>query len=58
MENKLIAILENFAVFLTLGILQFGIFGVISPLVVLVLILASWLPYLGAKAYFEAGEEI
>jgi hypothetical protein len=51
--NKLIAILENFAVFFTLGILQFLIFGVISPLVVAILIVASWLPYLGAKAYFE-----
>jgi hypothetical protein len=27
-------------------------------LVVVVLIIASWLPYLGTKAYFEAKEEI
>jgi hypothetical protein len=57
MKNKLITFLEGFAVFFTLGTLQFLIFGVIAPLPVMVLILASWLPYLGAKAYFETGEE-
>jgi len=57
-KNTLIVILENFAIFFTLGILQFLIFGVIAPLVVVVLIIASWLPYLGTKAYFEAKEEI
>jgi hypothetical protein len=56
-KNTLIAVLENFAIFFTLGILQFLIFGVMAPLVVVVLIIISWLPYLGTKAYFEIEEE-
>jgi hypothetical protein len=58
MKDKLILGLEGFAILFTLAVLQFLIFGVISPLFTAILILASWLPYLGAKAYFEAGEEI
>ncbi len=54
MKNKLIKLLEGFAVFSTLGILQFGIFGVVAPLIATILIVASWLPYLAAQAYFEA----
>jgi len=57
-KNTLIVILENFAIFFTLGILQFLIFGVIAPLVMIMLIIISWLPYLGTKAYFEAKKEI
>jgi|GEM_PF-5508025 hypothetical protein len=57
MKDKLVLGLEGFAIFFTLGILQFLIFGVMSPIAVMALILASWLPYLGAKAYFEAEEE-
>jgi hypothetical protein len=55
--NKLLKISEGFAIFFTLAVLQFLIFGVIAPLPAFVLILASWLPYLGAKAYFEIEEE-